>query len=163
VPSGERSRQLAQAAKLPRLDLHEVVIAAGAAEVYAALLASVARAFESAISRAAARAVGCEERAPGGPRPLEVGSRIAGFRVSAAVAGRELALTGRHRFSEYTLVFEIEAVDEDRVRLSAETRAAFPGLAARLYRAALIASRVHAVSVRALLAAVRRRAERGSG
>lgn len=54
--------------------------------------------------------------------PLAEGSVFAGFRVVAAVPGRELVLQGSHRFSTYALVFRLDELAPGRSRLRAETR-----------------------------------------
>jgi hypothetical protein len=87
------------------------------------------------------------------------GSTFPGFRVAAVVPGRELVLGGRHRFSSYALIFRLEPAGPGRSRLTAETRARFPGPAGGLYRLLVLGTGGHAVGVRRLLAAVRRRAE----
>jgi hypothetical protein len=61
--------------------------------------------------------------------------------------------------SRYALVFHLEARGPSRSRLSAETRATFPGRPGRAYKLLVIGSRGHVVGVRRLLAATRRRAE----
>jgi hypothetical protein len=86
-----------------------------------------------------------------------VGSALPGFRVVAAVPGRELVLAGRHRFSSYALVFHLEPAGPGCSRLRAETRAAFPGLSGSLYRRLVIGTGGHAVGMRRLLSAVGRR------
>ena len=53
-----------------------------------------------------------------------------------------LVLTGRHRFSRYALVFELEPLGEHTV-LKALTYAVFPGLHGRVYRLLVIGSRAH--------------------
>jgi hypothetical protein len=93
----------------------------------------------------------------------EEGSTIVGFRVMRSVPGSALALAGRHRFSGYELIFEIDDLGGDRSRLRAITRAEFPGMRGRLYRVLVIGSRLHVRAVRAILAAVRRSAEADSG
>lgn len=91
--------------------------------------------------------------------PLLAGSTMPGFRVAIAEPGMRLALQGRHRFSSYALIFHITA-EAGEVRLSAETRARFPGVGGRLYRGLVIGTRGHVLVVRALLSATRRLAER---
>ncbi|MDQ6915974.1 MAG: hypothetical protein M3155_09220, partial [Actinomycetota bacterium] len=78
-----------------------------------------------------------------------------------ADAPRELALEGTHSFSEYALTFRVSEIGPGRARVSAETRAAFPGAAGRLYRAAVIGTGAHLVAMGRLLRAVRRRAAGG--
>ena len=74
---------------------------------------------------------------------------------------RELALAGSRRFSEYSLVFRLDDLGDAGTRLRAETRADFPGLRGRLYRAMVIRTRGHVVVTKRLLGATKRRAERG--
>jgi hypothetical protein len=90
--------------------------------------------------------------------PLIVGSTLPGFAVVRAEPGKELALGGHHRFSSYALIFRLVA-GERHTTLSAETRAAFPGVSGRVYRGLVIGTRGHVLVVRALLRATRRRAE----
>ncbi len=71
-----------------------------------------------------------------------------------------LALEGQHRFSRYGLVFRLEETKDERTLLRAETRAEFPGLKGRVYRALVIGTRGHVMVVNRMLRAVRRRAER---
>ena len=68
-------------------------------------------------------------------------------------------LEGEHRFSRYALIFRLEALPGERSRVRAESRAAFPGLHGRAYRALVIGTRGHVVAVNRLLRAVRARAE----
>jgi hypothetical protein len=80
--------------------------------------------------------------------------------VAAVEPPARLLLAGRHRFSVYELEFEIAELAEGRSEVCAITRAAFPGAAGSLYRAAVIGSRFHKVAVRGMLGPVRSRAER---
>jgi hypothetical protein len=91
--------------------------------------------------------------------PLLAGSTLPGFTVIRAEPGKELALTGHHRFSSYALIFRLTA-SEHRTTLSAETRAEFPGVSGRVYRGLVIGTRGHVLVVCTLLRATRRRAER---
>jgi hypothetical protein len=72
-----------------------------------------------------------------------------------------LALMGEHRFSRYALIFCAAETASGPVRLSAETRAEFPGVKGRIYRTLVIRSRGHVVVTKSILRRVRRRAERG--
>jgi hypothetical protein len=74
-----------------------------------------------------------------------------GFRVTESAAPAKLVLEGRHPFSRYALVFLIEELDSGRSRARAQTWAAFPGAAGRVYRALVIGSGMHAVLVRRML------------
>jgi hypothetical protein len=143
---------------LPYLDEHAVPIDAGVDDVWAALLATIDRSFSGGVVEAYTRVVGCTDPVPSGPRPLDEGATIAGFRVVEAVPPERLALAGRHRFSRYLLTFRVEPDGPDRSRLRAESRASFPGLAGALYRFLVIRSGGHVRGTRRLLDAVRRRA-----
>lgn len=72
----------------------------------------------------------------------------------------ELGLAGTHRFSRYALVFRLEDLGEGRTGLGAETRAVFPKLHGRAYRALVIGTRMHVLVTRRRLGATKRRAER---
>ena len=144
---------------LPYRDEHTTVVAAGADDVWRSLGDTLDRSFSRPGANRYARLVGCADSTASGPRPLAEGSTFPGFRVATAVPGRELVLVGRHRFSSYALVFRLEPAGPGRSRLTAETRATFPGPAGGLYRLLVLGTGGHAVGVRRLLAAVRRRAE----
>lgn len=145
-------------ADLPPVDEHSVVIAASPEDVWAAVN-EVDRAFSGGAATAYARLVGCADASAAGPRLLAEGSSFPGFRVASAVPPCELVLVGRHRFSSYALIFRIEALDGSRARLTAESRADFPGLAGLAYRTLVIGTRGHVVAVRRLLSSIRRAAE----
>jgi hypothetical protein len=90
--------------------------------------------------------------------PLLAGSTLPGFTVIRAEPGKELALQGHHRFSSYALIFRFVA-GEHHTTLSAETRAAFPGVSGRVYRSLVIGTRGHVLVVRSILRATRKRAD----
>ncbi|MDT0541576.1 MULTISPECIES: hypothetical protein [Streptomyces] len=148
-----------QIASLPYIDEHATVIAAEADEVWRGLAETLDGSFSGPGVAGYVKLVGCADRAVSGPRPLAEGSTLPGWRVVAAVPGRELVLQGRHRFSSYALIFRLEHVSPGRSRLRAESRAAFPGLAGGLYRRLVIGTGGHVVGMRRLLSAVRRRTE----
>ena len=110
-----------------------------------------------------ARLVSSLEHSGSEPSPTTTsrGVDLPGFTVARAEPGCQLALAGRHRYSEYALVFHL-AGSGDGTRLRAETRARFPGAAGRLYRAAVIGTRGHILVTMRLLTAVKRRAERST-
>lgn len=147
---------------LPLLDEHTVVVHAPPDVVWTALLDTVERSFGKALAAAYARAVGCEPVAATGPRPLDVGSTLPGFAVTRCQADRELALEGRHRFSTYALTFRLEPSGVG-TRLTAETRAVFPGVTERAYRLLVLRTGAHVIGVRGLLTGVRRTAQRATG
>ena len=107
-----------------------------------------------------ARLVGCADTEAGGPRPLEVGSTFPGFHVAELIPERLLALRGSHHFSDYELVFRLEPLGGVRTRLVAETRADFPGVKGRAYRALVIGTRMHVLVVRRVQRSVAHRVER---
>ncbi|MEV7342843.1 hypothetical protein [Streptomyces sp. NPDC093544] len=144
---------------LPYVDEHVTVVVADADDVWRGLVESVERSFSRLGSAGYTRLVGCADRTASGPRPLAEGSTFPGFRVVAAVPGRELVLEGRHRFSTYALIFRLDHAGPGRTRLSAETRAVFPGLAGGLYRRLAIGTGGHAAGLRRLLSTVRHRSE----
>lgn len=144
---------------LPHVDEHSIAVDASVEETWAALLRTADASLASPRAGLGARLLGCEDAEAAGPRPLSAGSTIPGFHVEAAEPRRELALAGRHRFSRYALVFRLDP-DGEATRLRAETRAEFPGLHGRAYRAMVIGSRLHVLATRRLLGAVKRRAER---
>jgi hypothetical protein len=143
---------------LPFVDEHGVEVAAPPDVVWEALCRVVEGSFSSPFAGRFARLVGCESTEPSGPRPLAEGSAFPGFFVARAEPGSQLALAGRHRYSDYALVFHLDG-NGGTTRLRAETRARFPGASGRLYRAAVIGSRGHVLVTMRLLAAVKRRAE----
>ena len=106
-----------------------------------------------------ARIVGCADTEASGPRPLGEGSAFPGFHVVTAIAPTELALAGSHRFSDYALSFRLEPLGAVRTRVIAETRAVFPGVKGRAYRALVIGTRMHVLVVRRVLRGVSRRVE----
>ncbi|HEX6425599.1 MAG TPA: hypothetical protein VFZ79_19075 [Acidimicrobiales bacterium] len=148
--------------ELPYLDEHATVVAADAGHIWAALLDALDRSFSGTGTAGYARAVGCVDATVSGPRPLDVGSTVPGFRVATVIPGRELVLVGRHRFSSYAFTFRVEQVGPGRSRLRAESRAAFPGALGGFYRLLVVGTGAHVVLVRRLLATVRRRSEQRS-
>jgi hypothetical protein len=134
-------------AALPFVDEHTLAVDAPAAVVW--------RAVEEVMT------------APAGPAARRYG-RLVGVRGGRAfeVAGseppRRLLLVGEHRFARYSLGFTIDDRGPRRSILRAQTRAAFPGGAGRLYRGLVVGTRAHVLVVRRLLARVARRAERSS-
>lgn len=137
------------------VDVHSVVIDASRAAAWPALQHMVEHAGPGRF----ARFLGCVDTEASGPRPLAVGSTVPGFHVVAVDEPGELALAGRHRYSDYALVFRLDELAPGRSRLRAETRAAFPGTSGRLYRTMLVGTRAHVIATRRMLAIVKRAAE----
>lgn len=141
---------------LPHIDEHALTIAADRAAVWSALERVVDRAAPSWFSRL----LGCDDTAPSGPRPLAEGSSVPGFHVVTADHPSRLGLAGRHRYSDYELVFRIDDLGEGRSRLRAETGAIFPGGLGAVYRMLLMGTGAHVLATRRMLAHVARRAVR---
>ncbi len=145
---------------LPWIDEHATELDGPPAAVWPALLRTVERMGAGRAAPRYARAVGCADAEAGGPRPLEVGSTVPGFHVSALSPERLLVLRGSHHFSDYELSFRLEPLGGVRTRLVAETRAEFPGLRGRVYRALVIGTRFHVLALRRVQRAVAQRLER---
>ena len=143
---------------LPLIDEHRRIIDAPQERVWTALLDMLGGLFASPAASLYARAVGCDPPTASGPRPLDEGATVPGFRVARATVGEELALEGRHRFSVYALTFGLDDAAGGGTTLRAESRAAFPGPHGRLYRAVVVGTGGHAMSVRRMLGAVADRA-----
>ncbi|MGW5428737.1 hypothetical protein ACWET9_16230 [Streptomyces sp. NPDC004059] len=146
---------------LPYVDTHTTVVPAGADVVWRTIGEVMGRSFAGRGGAAYTRLVGAADRALSGTHPLAVGSTVRGFRVTAADSERELALTGRHRFSAYTLTFRLTPEGPGHTRVSAETRAVFPGPAGRLYRLLVIGTGAHAAVMRRMLTTISNRAPKG--
>jgi hypothetical protein len=143
----ERSLYMEQ---LPYIDEHATDVEASRDQVWTALTHVLRGAFGG--SSGIARALGCDPAQGTAEFDGQPGQTLPGFRVIEADPGRRLVLQGRHRFSRYDLTFVL-----DDGLLRAQTRAAFPGVLGRLYRAAVIGSGGHRVVTRRLLAQVARR------
>lgn len=69
-------------------------------------------------------------------------------------------LEGRHPFATYRLAFRVHDAASDQSIVTAESRAAFPGLKGSAYRTAVIGTRFHVLAVKAMMRRIARRAER---
>jgi hypothetical protein len=145
---------------LPHIDEHSTYIAATPERVWDALVATVGDVGGTRAGPAIAGRLGCLAETTTG-EPGRIGSTVPGFVVTRAVAPAVLALMGEHRFSRYALIFCAAETASGPVRLTAETRAEFPGVKGRVYRTLVIRSRGHLVATKSILRTVRRRAERG--
>lgn len=127
--------------------------------VWAALIAAM-RGFGRAVPDAIAKPWGLVPARARGDwgSTAHPGDCVPGFTVMQALAPELLELSGRHRFSRYGLVFELDEADERSCRLRARTYAEFPGAAGRVYRALVIGSGAHRLVVRRLLREVADRA-----
>ena len=79
--------------ELPHVDEHSVVLEAGTDHVWAALM-ELDNMFSRPGAAAYVRASGCADHRTAGPRPLNEGSSIPGFRVITAVPTCELFWRG---------------------------------------------------------------------
>lgn len=143
--------------ELPFIDEHSRVIDASQQVTWGALRDVATGAFSTPATGVVSRLLGCEETQAAGEQG-STGSTIPGFRVERSEPPRELGLSGRHRFSRYELNFRVEPVAGGESRVTAETRAAFPGLAGKAYRAAVIGTRGHVLVTTNLLRSIARRA-----
>jgi hypothetical protein len=134
-------------ADLPYIDAHAVDVDAPADVVFDAVLRVFTRSFANPFAKQGARLLGCDPPT--------------GFRIAVEERPTLLVVSGSHRFSRYGIVFRIEPTASG-ARLSAESRAEFPGLHGRLYRAAVIGTRGHVVAVRQMLGGIKKSAERSS-
>lgn len=143
---------------MPYIDAYDVVVPSGAADSWDALLAVLRSELGSPPPGPFLAVMRLE---PPGRRgdwtAIDIGHALPGFEVRERREPEHLALVGRHRFSQYALVFDLEEI-EAGTRLRAQTWAAFPGVLGRAYRAAVIGSRMHRLVVRRLLRRVAERA-----
>jgi hypothetical protein len=136
---------------LPFVDEHAVSIDAPRDRVWSSLVGTLGRTLGG--NATFARLLGCEPARSSDRFDGSIGQTLPGFRVVDAEPGHRLVLEGRHRFSHYRLTLVL--ADD---RLSARTDAAFPGVRGRLYRAAVIGTRAHALIARRLLRQISRHA-----
>jgi hypothetical protein len=151
---------MSASADLPHIDEHSIAITATPDATWDALLRVVEGSFASGASTRGACLLGCADTVASGPRPLADGSVLPGFHVETAQRPQELTIVGGHRFSDYALIFRLGGAGGDRTTLRAETRATFPDLKGRAYRAMVIGTRIHVLVTRRILSAVKRSAER---
>ena len=144
---------------LEHIDEHGILIMASRERAWEALLETVPRAF-SGVGGRIAKLLGCSETERSG-EPSRIGSTIPGFMVARVIEPAALALEGQHRFACYGLIFSLEPKEDEETLLRAETRAEFPGVKGRIYRALVVGTKGHVIVVDRLLRAVKRRAERG--
>jgi len=129
--------------ELAHIDEHTVVIDRRREHVWAALNRYVSQHMVARDSARLGRILGVDPPA--------------GFERISAEEGREIILTGRHRFSRYQLSFEVADATDGRTRLTAITHASFPGVSGKLHRLAVVGSHGHAIVVKRMLRSIERR------
>jgi hypothetical protein len=147
---------------LPYIDEHSRTIGAPAERVWSALISVVRTDLGRIAPGALTGAMRVEPtRWQGQWRETpRVGDTLPAFAVTESQPPERLALRGRHRFSSYALIFELEQTGSETCVLRAQTRAEFPGLSGRAYRALVIGSQGHRIVVKRLLRNVAQRAKR---
>lgn len=143
--------------ELPFIDRHGLVIEADPASVWEALVAILPRWMGSKPGGVYAGLIGARDRRVQGS-PDRVGSTLVGFHITEAERPGRLVMRGSHHFSEYELIWTIDDLEDGRCHLQAETRARFPGIHGRAYRALVVGSGMHVRTLRKVLAAISRRA-----
>ncbi|MBC8068158.1 MAG: hypothetical protein IAG13_07480 [Deltaproteobacteria bacterium] len=128
--------------ELPHIDQHAITIAARRDAVWAALERYVGETIGTSRLPLLGHLLGTDPPS--------------GFVVAEREPGRRLVLAGRHRFSRYRLVFELEDAVDAATVLRANSYAVFPGPHGRVYRALVIGTRLHVLATRGILHAVRR-------
>ena len=144
--------------RLPYIDEHSTCVGAAPERTWAALVA-VGRAMNGP-SGPLGWLLGLQPapRRATGAREVAAGATLPGFEVEQACPPSRLALRGRHRFSRYALVFELEDGGPDGTRVRARSWGEFPGVHGRSYRALVVGSGAHRVVVRRLLRRIQARA-----
>lgn len=146
--------------QLPYIDEHSIVIDATPEQVWDVLAPTLRTDLGGTAPAPLRRLLGLTPAQSRGNwrGTLHPGDALPGFAVAETHAPERLALRGRHRFSRYALVFELDATGGRRCTLRAQTWAEFPGLIGRAYCALVIGSGGHRLVVRRLLRNVARRA-----
>jgi hypothetical protein len=145
--------------RLPYIDEHVSTVDAGRERTWAALVAVGRAHLGGGGAGPAVHLLRVDPpRASGDWSAPQAGATLPGFAVEEALPPSRLALAGRHRFSRYALVFDLEEAAPGRTRIRARTWAAFPGVLGRAYRALVIGTGGHRLVVRRLLRRVAARA-----
>jgi hypothetical protein len=152
--------------QLPYIDEHSIRVGATREQVWGALASVLRTDLGGATPAWLTRALGLVPAQGRGDwrGTLAVGDALPGFEVAQLRPPERLELRGRHRFSRYALVFELDAPapapapSATVCTLRAQTWAEFPGVVGRAYGALVVGTRGHRLVVRRLLRSVARRA-----
>ncbi|MGA2164289.1 MAG: SRPBCC family protein [Solirubrobacteraceae bacterium] len=146
--------------QLPYIDEHSITIDVTRERVWSVLAQALRRHFGGSASAPLTRLLGvAPAEARGNWREtVHTGDTLPGFAVAETRPPERLELRGRHRFSSYTLIFELDAIGAARCTLRAQTWAEFPGPVGRVYRAFVIGSGGHRLILKRLLRNVARHA-----
>lgn len=146
--------------QLPYIDEHSIVIDATREHVWGVLAPALRTELGGTATAPLTRLLGLfpAESRGNWRGTLQPGDALPGFAVAETSVPKRLTLRGRHRFSRYALVLELDATGASRCTLRAQTWAEFPGLTGRAYRALVIGTGGHRLVVRRLLRNVARRA-----
>jgi hypothetical protein len=144
---------------LPPIDEHAIEVDAPAEATWDALFPILESSFNSKAARRYASRIDARVTTAEGDLH-HPGGTLPGFTVIRAIEPVMLALAGRHRYSQYAVVFRIDLLPGQRSQVRIETRAEFHGRKGRLYRAGVIGTRGHVLFVNRMLRAIKRRAER---
>jgi SnoaL-like protein len=145
---------------LPAVNEISVEVEADAVRTWEALIATMPRLFDTRRARRMAPLLGCAQTEAKGD-PSVTGSTLPGFIVARSVRPGLLALLGQHRFSRYALLIAIDDLGHGRSRITAETRAEYPGRGGTLFHSLLVRTRGQLTAVNRILDAVKKRAEGG--
>jgi len=147
---------------LPYIDAHSIEVQAPSERVWDDIVENTLRRFGAGTGRLgpyATRLGGCPYVEPP-PPGRDVPETIVGFRVARAERPSLIVLAGEHRYARYSLTLRIEPVGDGRAsRLTAETRAVFPGAAGRVYKLIVIGTGGHVIVVMRMLRSIRHRVE----
>jgi hypothetical protein len=116
---------------LPYIDEHVITVDANRADTWSALLM-----------------LWCDD--PEDPHDAST-VRSPFFSLEETMPMHRFALTGRHLFAVYRLVFELDDQGPGRTRLAARSWADFPGVHGKVYRALVIGTGGHRIAVRRVL------------
>jgi hypothetical protein len=146
--------------RLPYIDEHSIEIEATRARAWSALVSVLRTDLGGSVPAPLMRALGVTPSQLRGDwhGTPQAGDALPGFEVAECRAPERLELRGRHRFSRYALIFELDEGSAGGCTVRAQTWAEFPGMTGRVYRALVIGTRGHRLVVWHLLRNVARRA-----